>query len=151
MPVKEQSTRQAGAGRACGLRQGRIRWDGRRRRRDKDGVEAAREDSGEVSVGLVRRWRRTDIRYISKAVVEGQSDKNHWRARARRRHTVVRSSYHFSMARGEDWRGKYLLNCPLRWSTIEQEGRGTQDICVLLVAGRVRVVTTLRFTRLKGL
>ncbi|KAI8446352.1 hypothetical protein BY996DRAFT_6575841 [Phakopsora pachyrhizi] len=29
-----------------------------------------REDSGEVSVGLVRRWRRTDIRYISEAVVE---------------------------------------------------------------------------------
>ncbi|KAI8455248.1 hypothetical protein BY996DRAFT_6522914 [Phakopsora pachyrhizi] len=54
----------------------------------------------EVSVGLVRRWgrRRTDIRYISKAVVEGRLDKTAVRVgrRARRRHTVVRSSYHFS-------------------------------------------------------
>ncbi|CAH7687948.1 hypothetical protein PPACK8108_LOCUS22819 [Phakopsora pachyrhizi] len=53
----------------------------------------------EVSVGLVRRRRRTDIRYISKAVVEGRLDKTvGGRRRARRRHTVVRSSYHFSFA-----------------------------------------------------
>ncbi|CAH7671553.1 hypothetical protein PPACK8108_LOCUS6342 [Phakopsora pachyrhizi] len=43
----------------------------------------------EVSVGLVRRWdrRRTYIGYISKEEVE--------RRRARQRHTVVQSSYHF--------------------------------------------------------
>ncbi|KAI8456687.1 hypothetical protein BY996DRAFT_6502068 [Phakopsora pachyrhizi] len=50
--------------------------------------------------------RRTDIRYIGKAVVERRSDRTvgpvglwHWAVkvgrRARRRHTVVQSSYHF--------------------------------------------------------
>ncbi|CAH7688150.1 hypothetical protein PPACK8108_LOCUS23066 [Phakopsora pachyrhizi] len=63
-----------------------------------------RVDSGDVSVGLVRRWRRTDIRYIGKAVVErrlgvGPVGLWHWAVevgrRARRRHTVVWTSYHF--------------------------------------------------------
>ncbi|KAI8445595.1 hypothetical protein BY996DRAFT_6580935 [Phakopsora pachyrhizi] len=67
-----------------------------------------RRVGGEVSVGLVRQWdrRRTDIRYISKVVVERRSDRTvgpvglwHWVVkvgrRAMQRHTVVRSSYHF--------------------------------------------------------
>ncbi|KAI8444825.1 hypothetical protein BY996DRAFT_6546955 [Phakopsora pachyrhizi] len=66
-----------------------------------------RRAGGEVSVGLVRRWerRRTDIRYISKAVVEKAVGRNrpvglwHWAVevgrKARQWHTVVRSSYHF--------------------------------------------------------
>ncbi|KAI8445586.1 hypothetical protein BY996DRAFT_6464629 [Phakopsora pachyrhizi] len=70
---------------------------------DKEAV--GREEAGgrpeEVSVGLVRRRetphqkkkRRTDIWGISKAVVGRAVDD--CRAGARRRHTEVRSSYHF--------------------------------------------------------
>ncbi|KAI8444153.1 hypothetical protein BY996DRAFT_6584121 [Phakopsora pachyrhizi] len=49
-----------------------------------------RVDSGEVSVRLVRR-RRTDIRYIGKAVVERRSDRTVGGG------TIARSSYHFSV------------------------------------------------------
>ncbi|KAI8446654.1 hypothetical protein BY996DRAFT_6601196 [Phakopsora pachyrhizi] len=50
------------------------------------------EGRTEVSVGLVRQ--RTDIGGISKAVV-GRAVGQDCRAGARRRHTEVRSSYHF--------------------------------------------------------
>ncbi|KAI8446169.1 hypothetical protein BY996DRAFT_8399715 [Phakopsora pachyrhizi] len=58
----------------------------------------------EVSVGLVRRretprrledQRRTDIGGISRMVVGRAVGKGCWAGRARRRHTEVRSSYHF--------------------------------------------------------
>ncbi|CAH7670805.1 hypothetical protein PPACK8108_LOCUS5541 [Phakopsora pachyrhizi] len=72
---------------------------------------------GGVSVGLVRRretprWRRTDIRYIGKAVVERQSDRTVGR-RARRRHTVVRSSYHFRVGAKVPTTSRELFNEPL--------------------------------------
>ncbi|KAI8443676.1 hypothetical protein BY996DRAFT_6592461 [Phakopsora pachyrhizi] len=78
-------------------------WEGKRQ------AGGLREDSGEVSVGLVRRCirdrRRTDIGYISKAVGRnfwlGVGPVGLWRwavkvgRRARQWHAVVRSSYHF--------------------------------------------------------
>ncbi|KAI8448661.1 hypothetical protein BY996DRAFT_6604744 [Phakopsora pachyrhizi] len=87
-----------------GYKRREIDRDGRggyRRRRRKD-IEYLNENAGrEVSVGLVRRRetpllktkRRTDIGGISKAVV-GRAVGQDCR-RARRRHTEVRSSYHF--------------------------------------------------------
>ncbi|KAI8447182.1 hypothetical protein BY996DRAFT_6590947 [Phakopsora pachyrhizi] len=75
----------------------RIRKHGKGRGRRAAGVGNGRGGEKEVSVGLVRRrledQRRTDIWGISKAVV-GRAVGQDCR-RARRRHTEVRSSYHF--------------------------------------------------------
>ncbi|KAI8460034.1 hypothetical protein BY996DRAFT_6558655 [Phakopsora pachyrhizi] len=76
------------------------RWAGGYRRRDGKGRFSGVRETPR------RDRRRTDIRYISKAVVEKQSDRTvgpvglwHWAVkvgrRARQWHTVVRSSYHF--------------------------------------------------------
>ncbi|KAI8456315.1 hypothetical protein BY996DRAFT_6463708 [Phakopsora pachyrhizi] len=123
------------AGTGGGQRKVGIGWDGRRRRgkQDKTRKQAGRQkqpkknvdwltdkesrgrekaggrprvDSGEVSVGLVRRCaarRRGKGKYISKAVVEGRLDKTAVEVgrRARQRHTVVWSSYHFSFRNEE--------------------------------------------------
>ncbi|KAI8449892.1 hypothetical protein BY996DRAFT_6572069 [Phakopsora pachyrhizi] len=68
------------------------------------GIKFAGGRPEEVSVGLVRRretprrlkdQRRTDIGGISRTVVGRAVGQDCWAGRARRRHTEVRSSYHF--------------------------------------------------------
>ncbi|CAH7684109.1 hypothetical protein PPACK8108_LOCUS18108 [Phakopsora pachyrhizi] len=102
-----------------------------------------REIEKEISVGLVKRLdrRRTDIGYISKAVIERPSDRTvgskrlgvgparlwHWAVevgrRAGQRHTVVRSSYQFRVGtkvNSTSGAGGLGLGCPRIKKKVEQ-------------------------------
>ncbi|CAH7669907.1 hypothetical protein PPACK8108_LOCUS4561 [Phakopsora pachyrhizi] len=72
----------------------------------KDSLGSEKHHAEGAERGSIRDRRRTDIGYISKAVVERRLDRTvgpvglwHWAVelgrRARQQHTVVRSSYHF--------------------------------------------------------
>ncbi|CAH7677582.1 hypothetical protein PPACK8108_LOCUS12752 [Phakopsora pachyrhizi] len=71
------------------------------------------------------RRRRTDIRYIGKALGVGPVGLWHWVVevgrRARQRHTVVRSSYHFRVG-AKNW-----VDGTSKGETVNGISKGLQD------------------------